>query len=111
MIVGANGVSGGCPDAQVGEWLKPADCKSAPPSEVRRFESFPVHQELVVQKRFVLALVAYALLAAMAMATLSDQKIRGATLAVLALFALKTWVRRKDVTHPDSEAQSDTEKF
>ena len=30
--------------AQVGEWLKPADCKSAPPSEVRRFESFPVHQ-------------------------------------------------------------------
>ena len=87
--------------AQVGEWLKPADCKSAPPSEVRRFESFPVHQELVVQKRFVLALVAYALLAAMAMATLSDQKIRGATLAVLALFALKTWVRRKDVMHPD----------
>ena len=32
--------------AQVGEWLKPADCKSAPPSEVRRFESFPVHQNL-----------------------------------------------------------------
>jgi hypothetical protein len=32
--------------AQVGEWLKPADCKSAPPSGVRRFESFPVHQSL-----------------------------------------------------------------
>ena len=31
--------------AQVGEWLKPTDCKSVPPSEVRRFESFPVHQE------------------------------------------------------------------
>ncbi len=30
--------------AQVGEWLKPADCKSAPPCEVRRFESSPVHQ-------------------------------------------------------------------
>jgi hypothetical protein len=29
--------------AQVGEWLKPTDCKSVPPSEVRRFESFPVH--------------------------------------------------------------------
>jgi hypothetical protein len=28
----------------VGEWLKPTDCKSVPPSEVRRFESFPVHQ-------------------------------------------------------------------
>ena len=32
--------------AQVGEWLKPTDCKSVPPSEVRRFESFPVHQNL-----------------------------------------------------------------
>ena len=32
--------------AQVGEWLKPADCKSAPPCEVRRFESSPVHQRL-----------------------------------------------------------------
>jgi hypothetical protein len=30
--------------AQVGEWLKPTDCKSVPPCEVRRFESFPVHQ-------------------------------------------------------------------
>src|SRR5947209_19843136 len=29
---------------QVGEWLKPADCKSARPCGVRRFESFPVHQ-------------------------------------------------------------------
>src|SRR3954465_8639691 len=29
--------------AQVGEWLKPTDCKSVPPCEVRRFESFPVH--------------------------------------------------------------------
>src|SRR3954452_247733 len=30
-------------DGQVGEWLKPTDCKSVPPCEVRRFESFPVH--------------------------------------------------------------------
>ena len=28
---------------RVGEWLKPTDCKSVPPCEVRRFESFPVH--------------------------------------------------------------------
>ena len=91
--------------AQVGEWLKPTDCKSVPPSEVRRFESFPVHQKLVVQKRFVLALVAYAVLAAVAIATLNDQRIRVATLVVLAMFALKTWVRRKDVMHPDSEGE------
>ena len=32
---------------QVGEWLKPTDCKSVPPCEVRRFESFPVHHETV----------------------------------------------------------------
>src|SRR5258706_8527077 len=31
-------------NGQVGEWLKPTDCKSVPPCEVRRFESFPVHQ-------------------------------------------------------------------
>jgi hypothetical protein len=37
--------------AQVGEWLKPADCKSAPPSGVRRFESFPVHQVEVLRMR------------------------------------------------------------
>ena len=33
---------------RVGEWLKPADCKSAAPCGLRRFESFPVHQVLVV---------------------------------------------------------------
>jgi hypothetical protein len=30
----------------VGEWLKPADCKSAAPCGLRRFESSPVHQRL-----------------------------------------------------------------
>ncbi len=33
---------------RVGEWLKPADCKSAAPCGLRRFESFPVHQALDV---------------------------------------------------------------
>ena len=37
--------------AQVGEWLKPTDCKSVPPSEVRRFESFPVHQKFELRSR------------------------------------------------------------
>jgi len=30
----------------VGEWLKPADCKSAAPCGLRRFESSPVHHVL-----------------------------------------------------------------
>jgi len=64
-----------------------------------------VHQELVVQKRFVFALVAYVALAALALTTLNDQRIRGVTLVVLAMFALKTWVRRKDVMHPDGESE------
>jgi hypothetical protein len=32
------------PSGRVGEWLKPADCKSAAPCGLRRFESYPVHQ-------------------------------------------------------------------
>ncbi len=35
--------------------------------------------------------------------TLSDSRLRLASLAVLAMFALKTWVRRKDTMHPDKD--------
>jgi hypothetical protein len=63
--------------------------------------------ELVVAKRLVLALAAYVALAALAYATLPDPKVRGVTLAVLAMFAVKTWVRRKDVLHPDGESGSE----
>jgi hypothetical protein len=53
--------------------------------------------------RFVLALAGFGVLAALTWSTISDEKIRLATLAVLALFALKTVLRRKDVMHPVSE--------
>ena len=33
--------------------------------------------------------------------TISDQRIRLVTLAILVMFAVKTWVRRKDFMHPD----------
>jgi hypothetical protein len=36
---------------RVGEWLKPADCKSAAPCGLRRFESSPVHQALAVRRK------------------------------------------------------------
>ena len=58
-------------------------------------------------KRFVIALVAYAALAALALTTLTDTRIRVATLAVLALFVVKTWVRRKDAMHPGDESGSE----
>ena len=38
--------------------------------------------------------------------TLSDQRIRLLTLLILALFAFKSWVRRKDVMHPDGDGES-----
>jgi hypothetical protein len=53
--------------------------------------------------RLVLALAAYGVLAALTWTTISDAKLRVATLAVLALFAVKTILRRRDVMHTDAE--------
>jgi hypothetical protein len=53
------------------------------------------------------ALLAYLALGVLAATTLSDSRIRAATLLILALFAFKTWVRRKDVMHPDGERDID----
>ena len=54
-------------------------------------------------KRLVIAMAAFVGLGGLVWATIDDQRIRLGTLAVLAMFALKTWVRRKDVLHPDKE--------
>jgi uncharacterized membrane protein YfcA len=53
-----------------------------------------------------MALIAYVVLGALAFTTLSDQRIRLLTLLILALFAFKSWVRRKDVMHPDGDGES-----
>jgi hypothetical protein len=47
--------------------------------------------------RFTMAMVAYVAIAVLAWNTLTDEKLRMATLAVLALFAVKTVVRRKEI--------------
>jgi uncharacterized membrane protein YfcA len=54
-------------------------------------------------KRLVIAMAAFVGLGGLVWATIDDQRIRLGTLVVLAMFALKTWVRRKDVLHPDKE--------
>ena len=54
-------------------------------------------------KRLLIAIAAFVALGILSWSTISDQRIRLATLAILAMFALKTWVRRKDVLHPDKE--------
>ena len=53
--------------------------------------------------RFYVALGAYALLAALAWTTLSDPKFKFATVAILAMFALRTWSWSKKVEGEDRE--------
>ena len=55
--------------------------------------------------RLAIAMAAFAGLGILAWTTLSDEKIRLLTLAILAMFAFKTWLRRKDTMH-----SSDSEK-
>jgi len=56
---------------------------------------------VIVVNRLLVAMAAYVVLGGLVWATIQDQRIRLATLAILALFAVKTWVRRKEVMHPD----------
>jgi hypothetical protein len=57
--------------------------------------------------RLAMTLIAYLVLGALAYTTLSDPRIRLLTLLILALFAFKSWVRRKDVMHPDGDGESE----
>jgi len=56
-----------------------------------------------VTKRLILALLTYAAIAVLAIKTLDDPRVRGVTLAILAMFAVKTWVRRKDVMRREDD--------
>jgi len=58
-------------------------------------------------KRLGIALIAYVALAILTWSTIDDQRIRVATVAILLLFAAKTWLRRKDVMHPDGETETE----
>ena len=57
--------------------------------------------------RLLVALVAFAVLAGLAWTTLADERIRLVTLAILGLFALKTWLHRKDYLQPRPEDDSE----
>jgi len=57
--------------------------------------------------RLAVALIAYAVLGVLTWMTISDTRIRAGTLAILLLFAAKSWIRRKDVLHPDSERDAE----
>jgi hypothetical protein len=49
--------------------------------------------------RLAMAMVAFAVLGLLTWITIADDKIRYGTLAILALFAMKTWLRRNDTMH------------
>jgi hypothetical protein len=53
--------------------------------------------------RLIAALIAYVVLGVLTWTTISDQRIRAVTLLILAMFAVKSWVRRNDVLHPGGD--------
>ncbi len=57
--------------------------------------------------RLAAALIAYVVLGVLTWTTISDQRIRAVTLLILAMFAVKSWLRRNDVLHPDDGNDAD----
>jgi uncharacterized membrane protein YfcA len=57
--------------------------------------------------RLAAALIAYAVLGVLTYLTISDSRIREVTFVILALFAVKSVLRRKQVLHSDREADSE----
>jgi hypothetical protein len=57
--------------------------------------------------RLLIALASFAALGVLAWSTLEDLRIRLATLAVLALFATRTWVHRKEVMRPNGNSEGE----
>ena len=51
--------------------------------------------------RLSVALIAYVVLGVLTWTDITDPKFRAGTLAILALFAVKSWMRRKDVMHAE----------
>ena len=57
--------------------------------------------------RLAKAMIAYAALAALAFTTLSDKRLRAGTLLILGLFAVKSWMLRNEVLHPDGDREAE----
>jgi hypothetical protein len=55
----------------------------------------------LAENRLIAALIAYVALGVLTVLTITDTKIRATTLLILALFAVKSILRRRDVLHPD----------
>ena len=62
---------------------------------------------MIKVNRLIAGLVAFGVLGILVWTTIGDQRIRLVTLAILAMFALKTWVRRRDLMHPGKGSDSE----
>jgi hypothetical protein len=60
--------------------------------------------------RIALALAAYVVLAVLAWTTIDDQRIRLVTLAILAMFAVKTLLHRNHAMHADDSDDVEEQK-
>jgi hypothetical protein len=60
-----------------------------------------------VVSRFSIALSLYGVLGLLAWLTLPDQKVRGVTLALLAMFAVKSWLHHRRVVLERKGIQQD----
>jgi hypothetical protein len=57
--------------------------------------------------RLFIAMICYVVLGVLTWTTITDPKIRGGTLLILGLFAVKTLLRRKDVPRADESGEAD----
>jgi len=63
---------------------------------------------MLAENRLIGALIAYAVLGVLTYLTITDHTIRGVTFAILALFAVKSVLRRKDVLREDKNEDVDS---
>ena len=59
--------------------------------------------------RLSIALICYVVLGALTWATITDPKLRAGTLVILALFAVKSVLRRRDLLHVDEDEDKASE--
>ena len=57
--------------------------------------------------RLAVALIAYTVLGILSWLTITDARVRAVPLAILVLFAVKSWLRRNDVMHPDKSSDAE----
>ncbi|HZD31971.1 MAG TPA: hypothetical protein VE779_09965 [Candidatus Angelobacter sp.] len=61
-------------------------------------------------KRLWLALGAFALLMVLTWTTIDDQKFRLAAIAILAMFAVRTWTHHRKLQHEEREGVDDSRR-